>query len=234
MHRVGACITVRTGSKRLPLKALLPVLKKPLIQHLVERLKLVKGLDKIIICTTKRPEDRVFKYVAKDFGVECYRGSEEDVLHRIIRAADEFDLKTVVRVTGDDCFIDPKVLTDQIQFHWSKSMHFTYNSKMIKGMEAEIIELKSLRRIHAENIGKDTEYMGRFFHRDIMLKKADFKFNNYSDIKLNFSCDTLEDYNRIRRACRYLIPLEGPFFGADVVQIHELEISKSMKKVRIE
>ena len=85
--RYVATIEARMNSSRLPGKVLLPAAGKPMLWHLVERLKQVKSLSEIILATTVNPSDDVLEKFAKEVGIKLFRGSEEDVLSRVIGAS---------------------------------------------------------------------------------------------------------------------------------------------------
>ena len=75
-------ITVRTGSTRLPQKALLEINGKSTIVHLINRLKQSKLANDIILCTTTLKEDNVLEDIAIANGINYYRGSITDKLER--------------------------------------------------------------------------------------------------------------------------------------------------------
>ena len=50
-------IEARMGSKRLPGKVMLKVNKKPMIQHLVERINKVKEIKEVVVATTTNKKD---------------------------------------------------------------------------------------------------------------------------------------------------------------------------------
>ena len=79
-----ATIEARMNSSRLPGKVMLPILGQPALQLLVERLHRAKGLDGIVIATTTHPADAVIERLAAKLGVGCFRGSEQDVLERVL------------------------------------------------------------------------------------------------------------------------------------------------------
>ena len=81
--RTGFLITARLKSTRLPKKLILEVLGENYITWMVRRLKLATNLDVIVICTSTNPQDDPLEEVAKKEGVECFRGSEEDVASRL-------------------------------------------------------------------------------------------------------------------------------------------------------
>ena len=56
--KVGYLITGRLKSTRLPKKLLLEIKGKPIISHMIDRLKLTTKVDEIIICTSTNDQDR--------------------------------------------------------------------------------------------------------------------------------------------------------------------------------
>ena len=85
-------ITVRTGSTRLPQKALIKIQNKTTIEHLIHRVKRSEKTDKIIVCTTMLEEDNIICELAEKNGVDFFRGSTEDKLDRWLQAAVKFDV----------------------------------------------------------------------------------------------------------------------------------------------
>ena len=53
MKKVAAIIQARMGSTRLPGKVLMDIAGKPMLEHIVERLKLVKNIDEIVVAAGK-------------------------------------------------------------------------------------------------------------------------------------------------------------------------------------
>src|SRR3989344_7870705 len=104
--RIGILIACRLKSERLPEKALIPILGKPMISHLIERVKTAKMVNEVVLCTSTNPQDDPLVDIARGNNICVFRGSEEDVLGRFIAAAEEYNLDHVVRVTGDDPLTD--------------------------------------------------------------------------------------------------------------------------------
>ena len=79
-NKVGVIIEARSNSSRLKNKHFLKVNKKPIIQYMINRIKLIKNIDEIIIATTKRKDDNKFvKFCAKE-NIKIFRGSENNVM----------------------------------------------------------------------------------------------------------------------------------------------------------
>lgn len=107
---VNAIIQARCGSTRLPAKVFADINGKPLIWHVVDRLRHTKNIDKIIIATTISPKDDRIEEWCKENGIDFFRGSEKDVLNRYYSASEAFPSDYVVRITADDPFKEPTVI----------------------------------------------------------------------------------------------------------------------------
>lgn len=108
--KVLAIIQARMGSFRLPGKILMDIEGKPMLWHIVERVKKSKSIAGVVIATTTNSEDDATVELCKKEGWLFYRGSTEDVLDRYYQAAKIFSADGVVRLTGDCPFIDPFVI----------------------------------------------------------------------------------------------------------------------------
>lgn len=105
-----AVIQARMGSSRLPGKVLMPVAGKPLLEHIIDRLRRSSTLDDIVIATSDKPSDDPLVDFAQTRGVTLVRGSEDNVLLRFNKAAEEVDADVIIRVTGDAPLVDPEVM----------------------------------------------------------------------------------------------------------------------------
>ena len=83
-QRPVAIVQARMGSTRLPGKVMRFLVGKPVLWHVVDRLRFCKKIETIIVATTTEPEDDVIEDWCCAHGVRCFRGSQEDVLDRII------------------------------------------------------------------------------------------------------------------------------------------------------
>jgi spore coat polysaccharide biosynthesis protein SpsF len=104
--RIVAVIQARMGSTRLPGKVLKPVAGKPLLWHIVHRLKASHLIEDIAIATTTNPLDEAIVEFGAAEGVTVVRGPEDDVLARFAMAAEALDADIIVRVSSDAPFID--------------------------------------------------------------------------------------------------------------------------------
>ena len=108
--RIVAIVEARMSSSRLPGKHLLNANGKPMIQHLIERLKTISLIDEIVVATTtKATDDKLVDFVST-IGAKVFRGSENDVMGRVVEAGRTFDAEVVCEVTGDCPIIDPELI----------------------------------------------------------------------------------------------------------------------------
>lgn len=110
LGNIGVIVSARTGSTRLPGKALLPLAGVPLIIFLLRRLKPWVGSGRLVMATTDLSSDDVLAKTVHDEGVTVYRGDAQNLIARHVGVADKFNFDTMVRITGDCPFIDVEVL----------------------------------------------------------------------------------------------------------------------------
>src|SRR5215813_2608178 len=104
--RIVAIVQARMGSTRLPGKVMKLIAGKPLLWHVVHRLKRCRTLDAIAIATSTNPRDDAIESFGREEGIEVIRGSEDNVLERFALAAKETNADIIVRVSSDAPFID--------------------------------------------------------------------------------------------------------------------------------
>lgn len=107
---IAAIVQARMGSTRLPGKVLMDICGRPLLWHVLERVRGAKTVDEIIVATTATPADEPLRRFLDAHGIKTYTGSENDVLDRFYCAAKAHAVDVVVRITPDDPFKDPQVI----------------------------------------------------------------------------------------------------------------------------
>ena len=115
-------------STRLPGKVLLPVLGRPLLAHMVERLRRARTLDDIVVATTDDPSCDAIEELCRSLGVGVFRGSEDDVLARVLGAASAAGAEVIVETTGDCALIDPAVLDRVVDAYGAGDADFCSNT----------------------------------------------------------------------------------------------------------
>src|SRR5919108_303724 len=106
---VLAIIQARMGSSRLAGKTLADIAGRPMLARVVDRVKQIPHVDRIVVATTANAADETVVRLATACGVGCFAGSEHDVLDRFHGAALHYRADAIVRITADCPLLDPQV-----------------------------------------------------------------------------------------------------------------------------
>lgn len=131
-RRITATIQARVASGRLPGKVLKPILGKPMLALQIERIRQSMLIDEIILATSVRPENDALEELAKDLGIGCFRGSEDDVLGRITGALKAFNVDLHVELMGDNPIPDPLLIDAIIGVYLKHAGRYDYVSNALK------------------------------------------------------------------------------------------------------
>ena len=82
LGNVIGIVQARLGSSRLPGKSLTPLLGRPMLQVIMERVLPAQRVDHWVIATTSLPMDDRIEDVARQLGVQSFRGSEKSLLQK--------------------------------------------------------------------------------------------------------------------------------------------------------
>lgn len=115
MKTIGI-LAVRTGSSRLPAKALMPILGKPMLERMIERVGRAESIDEIVVATTHLSEDDRVEKLAEQLGASCFRGSVDDVLDRMAGAVAASGCDRVVELLGDNPLVHADLIDQVARF----------------------------------------------------------------------------------------------------------------------
>lgn len=158
-HRpvVAGIFQARLGSSRLPGKVLMDICGKPLLWHVIHRVRAAKTIDKLIVATTESPTDEPLRDFLAQEGVTTVLGSENDVLDRFYQSARAHDVDVFVRITPDDPFKDPEVIDHAVNLlrTASPSVDYVANcsydgsipSTYPEGLDIEVMTMDCLARL---------------------------------------------------------------------------------------
>lgn len=123
----GAFLVARMGSARLKGKNTAEILGKPMIEHLVGRVRRAALVDKIIITTSTEKTDDVLEEIAEKLGVKCYRGALNNVMQRVSNAADALECDTIVELLGDNTLVHSALIDDVIKLYRDRRCDYCAN-----------------------------------------------------------------------------------------------------------
>ncbi len=211
MVKIGAIIEARMNSNRLPGKILKKIGNKPSILHTVDRLKLTKNINEIIIATTTNRKDDLLVDLCKKKKIKYFRGSENNVLYRVLKAAKKNDIDIIVEITGDSVFMDYKLIDSAISLFLKNNYDFVANCvkkpMYIAGFDVRIFKTNKLSEIKNKIKDKsDLEHVSSYFWRN----PKSFKIKHihapkkYDSSKYFLGLDTNEDLKLLRNIYKSL------------------------------
>ena len=216
--KIVAIVEARMASTRLPGKVLLEVLDVPMLGRLIHRLKQVSLIQEIVIATTTNREDDDICTLASDFGVQFYRGSENDVMSRVLEAALKANADVIVEITGDCPIIDIEIITDVIRQFLEGSYDYVSNSNIRSfpdGMDVQVFSIKTLidsfnstaMALHREHVTLHIRQNPEKYRILDIAAQQEFEIP-----ELGLTLDTSEDYALLEKIITHLEP-NNRFFG---------------------
>jgi spore coat polysaccharide biosynthesis protein SpsF len=218
LKKIVATIEARMASSRLPGKVLLPAGGKPMLKHLVNRLRQVKSIRDVVLATTVNRIDDCLEDFARHEDISCFRGSEEDVMGRVIGAADSVNAGIVVEITGDCPIIDPLLIEQTIQMYLHNPCDFASNSLIRSypdGMDTQVFSLDTLKRSaaltkdpqHREHVTLHICKHPELFRQVCLIASPDLHWP-----ELGLTLDEKSDYELLKNLIEYF-GSSRPFFG---------------------
>lgn len=236
---VVAIIQARTGSTRLPNKIFSKLSGFNLLYHVVNRLKPSKEINKIVIATTTSVKDNSIEDWCVENYIDCYRGSEENVLKRYYDAAKEFKAEIIIRVTADDPFKDYRIIDKAINILKEKKFDFVCNNSPVsypEGLDVEVLTMDALSNSFLNSTSSfEKEHVTQYIHRNNNFFKI-FNIKNDKDLScFRWTIDTKEDYLFVKEIYSILFKKNNIFLSEDIYQLLErkpqlLEINSEVKK----
>lgn len=223
MPRAIASIEARMGSTRLPGKVLADVAGAPALTRLLRRLRLAERLDGIVLATTTNPADDELAQWAEAEGVQCHRGSEDDVLMRVVEAQRMAEGDIVVEVCGDTPLLDPAVVDMAVDAfnQGGAAVVTTCAERMLPdGIDVEVFHLRDLEVVAETVIDPEVrEHVSLHFYRQPnryrirpLMVPAEWRRP-----ELRLVLDEAEDLDLIRAVYERLEPEHGDAFGTAAI-----------------
>jgi spore coat polysaccharide biosynthesis protein SpsF len=198
-NKVVACIVARTVSTRLPLKVLRDLLPGvTMLDYLIQRLKRIDRIDEIYICTSHNKVDDILEDVSNRNNVKIYRGSEDQVIERLLGVGKIEKPKYLVRITGDNPLTTVEYLESQVDVMEAHNLDYTRLSGVPIGATAEVIEYEALKKCNSIMDPDISEYMMLYLFEPDNFKCGIITpfMEDYS--KYSITVDTHEDFHSVK------------------------------------
>lgn len=196
-----AIIQARTNSRRFPKKILHLIKGRPLIQHVIERVKKSKSVKDIIVATSKNKSDDNLISFLKKKKINYFRGSLHNVASRFLQIAKIKNKKYFIRVSGDSPLISPKIINQAIKLH-KKNLKYDLITNIFPrsfphGQSVEIIKTSILKNNIKKMNKSELEHVTQFFY----INNPKFLIKNFMSTRKNeaikLAVDTRADLKNI-------------------------------------
>jgi spore coat polysaccharide biosynthesis protein SpsF len=242
MPRIVASIEARMGSSRLPGKVLSDIRGRPALTRLLYRLRRARHVDDIILATTESPIDDALEAWAAREGVMVHRGSEDDVLQRVVEAQRRMDSEIVVEVTGDCVLLDPEVIDWGVEMFLENDCDVVTNVRKPSfpmGVDVQVFRLRDLEEVAAAIDDPAVhEHVSLYFYEHPERYRVLHLLapNRWQGPEYRFQLDHPQDREFIARIYEALEPVHGEGFGLEEVmtllrrQPHLLETNRECEE----
>lgn len=202
MTRIGIVLQARASSSRLPGKVLRPILGRPMLAWIVDRLRLCREAATLVLATSDRDDDDAVAKLGAELDLPVFRGDLDDVLDRYVACARHFALDAVVRATGDNPFVDWEEADRLIRLFraggWDYASAFpSFGSGLPIGIGVEIMSVAALDRSwhegtqphHREHVNEYIQENPTLFAQTVLTAPPDKTAPD-----LSFTVDTAEQF----------------------------------------
>jgi len=197
--KTAVLITARLKSIRLPMKVIKPIHGRPMIVHMLDRLKLARQPSDIIICTSPLSQDDPLVEIARQENVQYFRGQPDDVLLRLTNAAARFGVDTIVSCTADNPFVDPEYIDRLVDFHLEHRHDYSKSEGLPFGVFAYALSYQAMVRACEIKAETETEVWSGYFTETGKFRWGVMQVNDPSVRwpELRLTVDTPEDFKLV-------------------------------------
>ncbi|MDO8482082.1 MAG: glycosyltransferase family protein [bacterium] len=222
--KVVATIEARMTSTRLPGKVMIPLAGKPVVAHMIERHRRSRYTDEVVVATTVNATDDPVVALCEEMKCAYYRGSEADVLGRVVEAGIAHSADILVQGMADSPLVDWRTIDrlvamleeggfDAVSNEFEKEKYpdgfdmRVYRFSVLKKFEEEHKE-----EVYREHAGYQLRNDPVHYKRGLLLAKGDAFWQT-----LRLTLDTIEDYKLISAIFDEMYTKNPDFSSEDVV-----------------
>lgn len=235
--KIGFLITARLKSSRLPLKVIMDLNGKTVIERLIDRIKEIQGISEIVLCTSTHPQDKILVDIAKKNDIYYFCGDGVDVLKRLYAAGHFFGVDYFLGITADNPLISiyySNLVVDEVQ---NGLYDFVQVDGLPLGSAPYAMKLQALETICEIKQVVDTEIWGYLIRRpEVFSIKTIHAKGKICRPELRFTLDYPEDYE-VMRTIYTNVPFTKVLNLADVIDyldVHPSIVDINKKCVQLD
>ena len=220
---IVAIVQARMSSSRLPGKVLLPLVEKPVLGHIVERLAHSQLVGKTIVATSIESTDDPVAQFCADNKIHCFRGSLDDVLDRYYQASKSMSADVIVRITGDCPAIDPVVLDSVIAGYLAGSYDlYGLAGEFPDGLDCTVFSFSAIEKAWNDaSLKSEREHVGPYIENNPNLFKTGGLHLFHGLEKQRWTLDEPRDYELLTEIFKELYRPGVPFYTHNILQLLE-------------
>lgn len=222
-------VQARMSSSRLPGKVLLPVLGRPLLVRMIERLQQCQTPFTTVVATSTDPADDGIVAVCEAENIPVYRGSLTNVLDRHYQVAERWDADWAVKIPSDCPLIDPRVVDQTLGFFLAHPDNYNFVSNLHPptwpdGNDVEIMTRACLRRTWQEatqphELEHTTPYIWDSAPASFRIGNVAWPTGLDYSMSHRFTIDYEADYQFIQAVFSALYPTKPDFSCDDILAL---------------
>jgi len=148
-------IEARMGSSRLPGKTMTLLHNgMPLLECVVRRFRECRMLDSVVVATTVgRSDDAITEWCEKN-SVPVFRGSEENVLDRVVGAAQLHGADAIVQMGADSAYLDYHLIDQLVEYYRKGKFDYVCNDLKLTyplGIYGHVVRVERLAALNQRN-----------------------------------------------------------------------------------
>jgi len=208
-----------------------------MIWHIVERARACRFVEKVVVATSTEKSDDPLAAFCQQEGIDCFRGSLDNVLSRFIKILDDYPYEYCVRITGDCPLIDPEFIDKQIFALQTNDADLVWLDPSVSVLEGQGAHSASSLKLIASKSQHpdDLEHVGSRFlseHPDKFRIIGMHPPESLSNLNWRITVDEVQDYRMMQHLYEDLwdgepVPLEAAFTWL----AQNSDLSKINKKV---
>jgi len=168
MHKVTAIIQSSWKSNLFEYKSLTKLVNgKTVLENIVESIQKIDHIGAIVLATSHNPHEEPLIGEATRLGLSIFTGSEDEVLSRLMLAAEAYP-GTVLKVDGNKPLFDyieaEKLIHDHLEGNFEYSYNGHYNG-VVYGTDCEVFDTSIFRHVNISRLLLGQNESGTLYFR---------------------------------------------------------------------
>ncbi|MBD3234929.1 MAG: NTP transferase domain-containing protein [candidate division Zixibacteria bacterium] len=219
---ISVLIQTEIESKNSPNLCMHPILGRPIIELIIERLRSCNGIDRIVVVGGRSEEYDELQSLCDILDVPIYREDDYGMLRKLYNASKSFDSEAMVRVLANYPLVDPNLVDDVVNLYLNNRKKYDYCSNINprtfpRGLEVELYPVQTMEKLF--NCCDDNLSMDEY--PKVLLKNPEeFRIGNVSDginrSMMRWVVENLDDIKFVTEIYKALYS-PGDCFGRDEV-----------------